>query len=83
MDKWNREQCIIVMERIKAMSQSTNSFRTEAIGNQIRGMIWVMTGQDPDYIKSTESICKLLNIPYRYRKEGDYIVWGTEVDPDW
>lgn len=82
MDKWNREQCIIVMERIKAMSQSTNSFRIEAIRNQIRGMIWVMTGQDPGPIQATDQVCKVLKIPYRL-VEGDMTEWGTEVDPDW
>jgi hypothetical protein len=81
MDKWNREQCLIVMERCKTMSQSCNSYRITAIGNQIRGMIWVMTGQDHGPVENTEDICKSLNIPYR--KEEEYTVWGNEVDPNW
>ena len=76
-----REDVLTVMDRIKVASESCNSHHITCVINQVRGMIWIITGQDPGILEDTEQVCKLLKVPYE-KKETE-IIWGTEVDPNW
>ena len=76
-----REAKILIMDRIKIASESCNSYQIKSIEDQIRGMIWIITGKDPGNLLTTEAICNVLNIPCKVINGMTH--WGTAVDPEW
>jgi hypothetical protein len=66
-----------VVDRLKVMSGSCNSFHINCVDQQIRGVIWLYTGKDPGRLENTIEIFKALDIPYRV--EGDQVYWGDQA----
>lgn len=66
-----------VMERLKEATYAGNSYYTNNVIQQIRGVIWLLTDKDPGSDISSIAICKLFDIPYRV--DGEFVYWGDKV----
>jgi len=75
----NKEDVVsFVTSRADVASKSCNSFHINCVMEQIRGAIWLFTGDDPGKIDNSIDILDALSVPYK--QVGDMLYWGDEIE---
>ena len=79
MDKHITKDDVVqfAVSRVEIAASSCNSFHINCVSEQIRGAIWLFTGEDPCKIMNSIDIFEALDVPYKVVENTVY--WGDEV----
>jgi hypothetical protein len=70
-----------LLKRGTVCADSCNSTHIAAVINQMRGVIWLFTGDDPGFhnIKTFEDVLKALGVPFVRDADG-MVWWGDDYE---
>ena len=68
----------LIAKRAEACTLSGSSSHVNAVLNQIRGIVWLFSGEDPGMPGTLHGLLKRLNVPHAIVEEDDRAWWGDD-----